>query len=117
MTTGPGRPIMTYGAIMCAAMSICCEGGNATVLVEGNNGILDAQGNPPAAEWFVQNTFVMTAGGRELPTLNYAIPIFRTNITAIDPGASVTSCVSHIIDRGFQVHGPKHPTLLAGATN
>lgn len=115
-STGAGRPIMTYGAIMCAAMAITCTGGGATVLVQMNNGQLDDDGNPPPGEWLTQNTYTMTAGTTEAPTLNYAFPIFRTYISAIDAGATVTSCVSHIVDRGFQVHGPKYPTQRRGAT-
>lgn len=113
--TGAGRPIMTYGAIICSSMAIVCKGGTATVLVQMNNGTLDTDGNPPADEWLTQNTFTMVAGDTECPTLNTAFPIYRTYISAI-AGATVTSCVSHIIDRGFQVHPPKYPTRLEGAT-
>lgn len=114
-STGAGRPIMTYGATQCAAMAITVTGGGATVLVQMNNGLLDDNGDPPSGEWLTQNTYVLTNGQTEAPTLNYAFPIFRTYISAIDPGATVTSCVSHYIGGG-RVFPPKYPSQRKGAT-
>lgn len=111
---GPGRPLMTYGAIVCSGMSICCAGGTATVVVECNGGTLDVDGNPPASEWMTFATYTMSGGDREAPALPYTHPIYRTNITAIS-GATVTSSISHIISQGFRVHPAKYPTIEKGA--
>ena len=116
---GNGSVINTYGAVHCANLHICVNGGSAVVAIQCNGGTLDSSGVPPSTEWIdVSDTpggTSFTAGQRALKAIaTNRTALWRTVINSIDPGASVTSCVPFIILAAEQVASAKHPTVISG---
>ena len=116
---GNGKVINTYGAVHCANLAICVNGGGAVVALQCNNGVLDVNGVPPTDEWIDVS---VTPGGTTFTTGQRALysiatnrtALWRTVIVSIDPGATVSSCVPFIILAGEQVASAKHPTVFSG---
>lgn len=105
--TGAGRPIDVSGSIGECGMSVYLAGTSvtATVTIECSSGQLDTTGNPPSASWidvspegagWVLDTDdpATTFLGKIIPAT--LAPYWRTKITAIDSGATVTSLIPHI---------------------
>lgn len=114
-----GRPIFIGdAAVSDPAMMIFVTGGNATVFLECNGGLANnLNGAPPAGEWID-----VSGGGYALtPTspigkfIPRTVPYWRTRISAIDPGATVTSyCPGLRRDTGDFVPA-SYPPVNSGA--
>jgi hypothetical protein len=102
--TGAGRPISVIGSTQNCAMSVVLSTGTATVTIEASGGALDSTGNPPSNSWIDMSdsgvgwdldaadptTFLY----KSIPALR--APLWRTKITAIAGGGSVTSSIAFI---------------------
>lgn len=99
--TGSGRPISAVPAhpVNIPVMVIVCATGTATVVLEANGGQLDDNGNPPAGEWVDVSGggYDLTAGDTLCKRLPPVMPYWRTRITAIAGGATVTSYVPLLV--------------------
>ena len=112
---GAGRPVMIWGATQCTTISICCNGGDVNVQLQGNQGLLDDTQNPPADEWFLVWSGSMADGERALKSLPYSVPLWRTVITG-EPTGVLTSSIAGFVGGG-RWYTAKYPTRVFGATD
>jgi hypothetical protein len=116
-TTNSGNPIDISGASPEPAnwpvLEIFCAGGTATVLIEANGGLLDANAAPPSGEWIDISSggYAMTSATNVAKRIPPNLPYIRTRITVIS-GATVTSYVPAVCypsDKGAFWTSASHP--------
>ena len=114
-TTNSGRPVAIVQAISQAAMQVFFSGTSCTVLIEGNGGLVDQTGNPPAAEWidYSSGGYSLTNGSQLSKYLPRAIPYWRTRITAIVAGTLV-SYVPSVVGPNGVIVSASYPSLTSG---
>lgn len=112
-TQSAGRPVSIIPAITRPGFVGFFSGTTVTFLIEGNGGLVDSTGNPPASEWedYSAGGITLTNGLNFGKFLSLAVPIWRTRITAITlgGGTGLVSYVPGIITPGGVWTTASHP--------
>lgn len=114
-----GRPIQVAGSHPSPSnwpiLIIVLKAGTATILIEGNGGELDQNGNPPSDEWidvsnggYALDIVGSTKVAKRLPPI---MPIYRTRISA-EAGGELVSYVPCLILPSGQIISAQHPSTF-----
>ena len=118
-STNSGRPIYIVQANQGnPAIQIFFSGTSITLVVEGNGGLIDTTGNPPAGDWidYSNGGYSLTNGQALSKFLPRSVPCWRTRITAITLGAGtglVSYCPSLVGPNGVIISA-SYPPLSSG---